>query len=340
MQILALLLCGYSIFSAMTLALTRFRGEFYQEQPLLRLMAVIFLFTLAGLQGFHFAFLYSQVDLQLNMLYHLLLYLVAPTFYLFSTPLLSGKQEVSFLNTVHFMPLMLVVVLPGHFNIPTSFGIGSLYLLWLGYRIYRLREHRQRFKLELLFLGAMLLIGIMVMLSGLSSSLIDAQTFFTFYSICIGAAFVVITLLLAYAPGIESDIKGAANETYAVSTLVAVDVETMLQRLEQLMNEQQLFRDPTLKSTGLAQQLQLSRHQLSELVNTHLGIGVSRYIREQRVNAARSMLLDEPQASVLSVGLSVGFTSQSNFYQAFREITGTTPGQFRQLSKKMSIAPD
>ena len=42
-------------------------------------------------------------------------------------------------------------------------------------------------------------------------------------------------------------------------------------------------------------------------------------------------LLAEPSASVLSVGLSVGFTSQSNFYEAFREIAGTTPGQFRKL---------
>ena len=40
----------------------------------------------------------------------------------------------------------------------------------------------------------------------------------------------------------------------------------------------------------------------------------------------------EPSASVLSVGLSVGFTSQSNFYEAFREIEGMTPGQYRKLN--------
>ncbi|MGE8357156.1 MAG: helix-turn-helix domain-containing protein, partial [Microvirgula sp.] len=39
----------------------------------------------------------------------------------------------------------------------------------------------------------------------------------------------------------------------------------------------------------------------------------------------------EPSASVLSVGLSVGFSSQSTFYEAFREIEGMTPGQFRKL---------
>ena len=43
------------------------------------------------------------------------------------------------------------------------------------------------------------------------------------------------------------------------------------------------------------------------------------------------MLCAEPSASVLSVGLSVGFSSQSNFYEAFREIEGMTPGALTAL---------
>ena len=69
-------------------------------------------------------------------------------------------------------------------------------------------------------------------------------------------------------------------------------------------------------------------------MNGRLGKGFSRYLREQRIGAAKAMLLDEPSASVLAVGLSVGFTSQSNFYEAFREIEGTTPGQYRKLNGK------
>jgi AraC-like DNA-binding protein len=32
---------------------------------------------------------------------------------------------------------------------------------------------------------------------------------------------------------------------------------------------------------------------------------------------------------VLSVGLSVGFNSQSSFYSAFRDIAGTVPSRYR-----------
>ena len=58
-------------------------------------------------------------------------------------------------------------------------------------------------------------------------------------------------------------------------------------------------------------------------------MGFSRLVRQHRVDAAKKMLIAEPRASVLSVGLSVGFTSQSNFYVAFKEMTGTVPGKFR-----------
>jgi AraC-like DNA-binding protein len=73
---------------------------------------------------------------------------------------------------------------------------------------------------------------------------------------------------------------------------------------------------------------------LSELINTHLGKSFSRYLREQRVEAAKLQLIDEPKATVLGIGLAVGFSSQSNFYEAFREIVGMTPGQFRKLNQK------
>ncbi|MEQ1914910.1 MAG: helix-turn-helix domain-containing protein [Sideroxydans sp.] len=89
----------------------------------------------------------------------------------------------------------------------------------------------------------------------------------------------------------------------------------------------------------LASRLGISAHQLSELMNARLGKGFSRYLREQRIDAAKSMLLNEPTASVLSVGLSIGFTSQSNFYEAFREIEGMTPGQYRKLNTQKKSAP-
>ena len=76
--------------------------------------------------------------------------------------------------------------------------------------------------------------------------------------------------------------------------------------------------------------MQLSSHQLSELINSKFGIGFPRYVREQRVREAKRLLGEDATSSVLAISLATGFKSQSNFYTAFREITGEAPGTFRK----------
>ncbi|MCF6301547.1 MAG: helix-turn-helix domain-containing protein, partial [Proteobacteria bacterium] len=73
-------------------------------------------------------------------------------------------------------------------------------------------------------------------------------------------------------------------------------------------------------------------HQLSELINTRLGMSFSSFLRVQRVEAAKTMLKNEPNSSVLSIGMAVGFASQSNFYTAFSKMTGSTPGKYRHCN--------
>jgi methylphosphotriester-DNA--protein-cysteine methyltransferase len=68
-------------------------------------------------------------------------------------------------------------------------------------------------------------------------------------------------------------------------------------------------------------------------LNTKLNLGFSQYLRQQRIDEAKELLVSQPKASVLTIGLEVGFSSQSNFYEAFKEIAGTTPAKFRKLSK-------
>ncbi len=332
MQALAILFCGFSIFSAFSISLMHFRREIYRQQPEARIMGLVLLGTLAGLQLVHFGYLEYKSDWVHGPIYHALLFLVAPAFYLFSKPLLMGKRETSSLQWLHLFPVIIGGFLPEGLALAGAFGIGAVYLVWLGLKLYALRAERSRFQMEIGLLSMMILIGIIVMLLGLGAPLVSEQIFFTLYSLCIGAVFLLMNLTLGYAPQLPADIVEAAEATYAVSTLANIDTRVAITRLKQLMEEQQLYRRPELNLVMLAAELNLSRHQLSELINTHIGKGLSRFIREYRVEAAQKMLIAEPQASVLAVGLSVGFTSQSSFYQAFNEICGMSPGRFRQLN--------
>lgn len=333
MNQLATLLIGYSVFSALVIALTHFRCSNYTDQPFSRTMGMLLLLVLGSMQLFHFAYLQYGESFIHGPVYRMLLFAVAPAFYLFSKPLLQAMAEFQLRQVLHLLPVVIAPWLPYHWALPLSFGVGVGYLLWLAWSVYALRAQRSRFRLELAILGTVFVIAIMVLALGLSLPLLGEQLFFMLYASAIGGAFLLVSLALAVAPRLAADVAEVARETYAVSTLTHVDCSAALARLEALMQHEHLYRQPELDLSTLAGKAGLSSHQLSELINSRLGKSFSRYLREYRVAAAREMLLAEPAASVLSVGLSVGFTSQSSFYDAFREITGISPGAFRKINK-------
>ena len=332
MQTLAILLIGFSVFSAVLLILTHFRCHHYQGQTLAQAMGIILLLTLSGLQLAHFAYLQNTLDMIHTPYYAVLLFAVAPAFYLFSKPLLQPLTATSPWQLLHLLPVLLAPLLPYTLALPLAFAVGAGYLLWLARNLYALRAQRSRFALEFALLGGIFALAVGVLILGLSLPLLTEQWFFTLYASAIGCAFLLVHLTLNVTPQLSTEVSEAAQATYAISTLNNVDCDKALAELEACMQEEELFRRPDLDLPTLAAHIGLSNHQLSELINTRLGKGFARYVREFRVEAAEDMLQEEPSASVLSVGMSVGFTSQSTFYEAFRELTGMTPGQFRKIN--------
>lgn len=334
MTSLALLLIGFSLFSALILALTHFRREHYQDQSLARIMGLALLLALSGLQLAHFGWLYLDLTWVETMLYRITLFAVAPAFYLFSHPLLHPQHlsHTGWRQAWHGLPVLLAPAMPDNVALPLAFIIGAGYLLWLARSLYALRQERAGFRNEMLLLGMVFAVAIAVSVLGLVQSALPGKLFYSLYATSIGTAFLLVQLTLGRRPELSAEVSEVARESYASSTLTHVDCDAVLTRLQTLMQDERTYEDEGLSLPRLAETLGLSPHQLSELMNTRLGKGFSRYLREQRIAAARKMLLAEPTASVLSVGLSVGFTSQSNFYEAFREIEGMTPGQFRRLN--------
>lgn len=336
MTSLAILLIGFSIFSAITLVLTHFRNEHYQDRPVSRIMGPILLLALTGLQVAHFSWLYLDQAWVTALPYRLMLFAVAPAFFLFSQPLLIPQAQPSIRPALlwHAAPIAISPLLPGDQALPLAFIAGAAYLLWLARSLYRLRRERARFHLEILLLGGVFIIAIGVSILGLVQTALPEKLFFSLYAIAIGLAFFLVQTALGLRPQLSTEVSEAVQTAYASTTLANVDCDAALVKLHTLMQTDRVYVDSELSLPGLAEHLELSAHQLSELINDRLGKGFSRYLREQRIAAAKTMLCSEPSASVLSVGLSVGFTSQSNFYEAFREIEGMPPGQYRKLNAK------
>ncbi|MBI3103121.1 MAG: AraC family transcriptional regulator [Burkholderiales bacterium] len=334
-MLIAQLSIGYSLGAAAVLALTHFNARQYPGQRSIVWAGWGLLAVLCALQAAHAAWLWGGLAWVQAPWYGALLFAVAPCFYVLARQVLEPGAAVLGAGrfALHLLPMAMAFWWPVDVCLPWAFGLGTLYLAWLLRSLWGLRAQRLQWRQELALVGLALAMGGGVCILGLWQAWQPDAQFFAWYAVSIGLALWLVQWLLGLRPHLPQEVQEvqALSGSYASSTLGSVDVPTVLARLDGLMHGQQRYRDPALNLPTLAQELGLGAHQLSELVNTRLGKGFSRYLRELRIQDAKQMLVQEPSASVLSVGLSAGFAAQSNFYEAFREIEGMTPGRYRKL---------
>ncbi len=73
----------------------------------------------------------------------------------------------------------------------------------------------------------------------------------------------------------------------------------------------------------------LSSSYLSKLFKSEMKMNLSTYINNVRVEKSKLLLLDD-SLSIMDVAMMVGFEEQSYFSKVFRNVTGVSPGKFRQ----------
>lgn len=340
MDTLALLLIGYSLFATPLLAAALAVDDAWRGRRAARACGLALLVLVAALQAAHLARLRFGVDAVDTLAYRLALFAIAPAFAGVVRPLLDprGASSPGPLAWLHLLPFGAVPWLAPEAARALAFLVGTGYLADLGRRLMRLRAERARFAFELAVLALALGAGLAVGVLALLPAVVAPDRFTAAYAAAIGLALLLAQAALVRRPQLSAEVQEVAQAAYATTTLARVDCEAALAALDTAMGEGRAYADPDLGLASLAARVGLSPHQLSELLNARLGKSFARLVREHRVAAARRLLVDEPSASVLSVGLSVGFTSQSTFYEAFREVEGSTPGQWRRLHARAGTA--
>ncbi|WP_061218314.1 AraC family transcriptional regulator [Leptospira weilii] len=119
------------------------------------------------------------------------------------------------------------------------------------------------------------------------------------------------------------------------SLLHDVDIDALEKKLIHIIKEERIYLDEDIRLPDVSEELGISVHQLSFFLNNHLGMNFNNYINRFRVEEAKSMLINDPSRSVVSVGIAVGFNSNSSFYKAFLKETGMSPKQFREAQTKV-----
>ena len=120
------------------------------------------------------------------------------------------------------------------------------------------------------------------------------------------------------------------NQSYP-SLGTEADIQGYITALEQLIREEELYRQDNLSLRELAERLSITDKQLSTLLNQHLKTSFYAYINQYRVSAFQEALHqgEAEQYTLLAIALDCGFSSKSSFNRIFKQHTGLTPTAYR-----------
>ncbi|MDV7698564.1 helix-turn-helix transcriptional regulator [Chryseobacterium soli] len=101
--------------------------------------------------------------------------------------------------------------------------------------------------------------------------------------------------------------------------------DNFVSKLERIMNTEALYKNPNLKLSDVAVKMNISAHQLSQLLNDNMGKSFSTYINEYRIYEACEKIENGSYLKIEEIGYEVGFNSKSTFFSTFKKIKNTTP---------------
>lgn len=132
------------------------------------------------------------------------------------------------------------------------------------------------------------------------------------------------------------DSNQAQGNKYAKSGLSTEQLRAYQDRLEHIMRSQQAYLRSDLTLPKLAKAVDCSVNHLSQVINSGLGVSFFDYLNRYRIEHAKQLLSepDSQNGAVLNIALTVGFSSNSTFYAAFKRCVGKTPAQYRQSQLK------
>ncbi|MCU0471027.1 MAG: helix-turn-helix domain-containing protein [Arcicella sp.] len=134
----------------------------------------------------------------------------------------------------------------------------------------------------------------------------------------------------------NSGIEESSKAIYRNSGLNGTNIEQIFEKLEIHLEQNKPYLDENLNLFTLAQQIQVTSNQLSQVINQKTSSNFFNYINRYRIEAVKTMLKDPVFAhySILGVGFECGFRSKSSFNKIFKDLEGITPSEYQKNQLK------
>lgn len=129
----------------------------------------------------------------------------------------------------------------------------------------------------------------------------------------------------------NNDISSLKGLKYQKSGLSEQRAEQLLKALLKLMEEKAPYTNSNLTLNQLSEMLEISPHNLSEIINIKLQQNFFDFINHYRIEKVKRELID-PQKNhltILGIAYNAGFNSKSSFNAIFRKHMHMTPSVYR-----------
>ncbi|MEJ1240020.1 helix-turn-helix domain-containing protein [Chryseolinea sp. T2] len=246
------------------------------------------------------------------------LWLIGPAFYCYARRCLS--KEITYRSLIHYLPA-LVIVITGLIDYVYYVGLLQFAVYW-GISIYMLRGQSitpvpKHFRILALFVGLILLCFVVQ----------ASQGGIHLYTIGVALA---IPLLYVINFFIASD-GDFFNVIIRKSRLLDKKlVARITGDLNQLLNEQKIYRNKGLKLSELAKQSSYPAYLISQSINQEYNMRFNEFLNRFRVREAMERLENiRDNDKIETIAKEVGFSSVTSLYDAFRRETQVTPQVYR-----------
>lgn len=123
-----------------------------------------------------------------------------------------------------------------------------------------------------------------------------------------------------------------SEKKYTRSGLSEDEAENIAAGLKEKMSSEKPFLNPDLKLLELAEMLNISTHNLSQILNQNIQLSFYDFVNNYRVEEFKSLLENDPDKTqnILTLAYESGFSSKTAFYTVFKKTCGVTPTDYRK----------
>lgn len=295
--------------------------------------------------------------------------LIAPLLLFYTDELTGTRVRIQATSVLHFVPFIFIIFCSLYFkSVPADHPIAIflrehprlpiiafLVLIVVQFSWYQLfiqrkwLAHQQLMRQEVsnteniniswvrFFLAVFLVINLFFLCSLLVVIHLD---YMTWLWKSIGVVFSLSVFALGYKGILQREIFYTAESIKPTDTsgsrVPIKPDQQLIDRLLTYMIAEKPYLNWELTLSHLAKELNISRSQLSQLINDGLGDNFYDFINKYRVEQVKKLMID-PQVknfNMLGIALEAGFKSKSTFNLIFKRFTGLTPTEYRKNISK------